>query len=433
MISGILLTILLVAINAFFVAAEFALVKIRASQLEVDTSKHAKMSLKILANLDSYLSGCQLGITIASLAIGAVGEPLVEKIFMSLFHAMNLEISHTLLEAISITISLVLLTLIHVVLGEQAPKIIALQSAKKTTLAIAYPLYFFHTIFKPAIWLLNNISNYTLKLMGFHVGSHQDIHSIDELKNIIDQGNITGAIEDNEHEMIKNVFDFNHKVAHQIMIPRQKINYVSVTDSIEEIVSKVINEGYSRIPVFKDNVDNIIGILYSKDLLKIHNSKEEFKIENIIKKAHFIHEDKNISDLLKDLQIKKLHMAIVVNEYGSVTGLLTIEDIIEELVGEIQDEHDDEAPIVRKISDTEFIVNALSNLDDINDLIPLRIDKEDAYETLSGYLIHLLDRIPNVNDTIHTDQYHFTVTKKINQTVHSVKLKIFTDELSETV
>jgi len=429
MITDILLTLFLVFLNGFFVAAEFALVKIRASQLETDSNsgnKQAKLSLNIVNNLESYLSGCQLGITIASLALGAVGEPLVERMLMSFFHFMNFNISHNVTELISWAVALSILTIFHVVFGEQAPKIMALQSAKKTTLLISYPLYFFYVAFKPAIWLLNELSNKTLKIFGFHAGSHQEIHSIEELKILIDQGKASGTLVKNEHEIIKNVFDFNHISAHQVMVPRQKIHSIDIKSNVNDIMYQIKNDGYSRIPVYKDDNDIIVGILHTKDLIKIDSNKEKdtvIKLEDILRPAYFVHEDKKISDLLKELQLKKLHMAIVVNEYGSISGLLTIEDIIEELVGEIEDEHDNEQPIVKQHGD-DFIISALARVADVNDFLPIKLPlSESKYETVNGYVTHLLDKIPDVNDTIKTNDYTITVIKKINQVVLFIKMK----------
>ncbi len=429
MITDIILTLLLVFLNGFFVAAEFALVKIRTSQLETDASKgnkYAKLSLNIVNNLESYLSGCQLGITIASLALGAVGEPLVEKMLLSLFHTLDLNISHGATELISWSLALGILTTFHVVFGEQAPKIMALQSAKKTTLLISYPLYVFYICFRPAIWLLNELSNKTLKIFGFHPGSHSESHSLDELKIIIDKSGESGTLVKNEHEYIKNVFDFNKITVSQIMTSRGSIKSINISSNINDIVKDVINDGYSRIPVYKDSLDNIIGILYSKDLIKLNLKSvniSELNINDSIRPAHFIHESKKISDLLKELQSKKLHMAIVVNEYGSVSGLLTIEDILEELVGEIEDEHDDEQPIVKKVGD-DFIINATSRVSDVNDLLPIKLPINDnKYDTVNGYVISILDKIPEVNDTIKTGDYTITVVKKVNQMVHSIKAK----------
>ncbi len=427
LIRDILVTIFLVLLNGFFVAAEFALVKIRGSQLEIVAAagnRTAKLALDMVKNLDSYLSACQLGITIASLALGSIGEPMVEGIVVMIFSKLELVIHIHVVETISYIISLGILTTLHVVFGEQAPKMMALKSAEKVTLAISYPMRFFYILFSPAVWLLNSLSNVVLKSLGIYSNMHQDQHSAEELALLIDQGKATGAIEEGEHEIIKNAFGFDQIMVRQIMVPRPKINGIDIDTPVDEVIVNIINEGYSRLPVFKDNIDNIEGVVYTKDLLRLLNKKEKIEFKNAMRPAYFVPETKKISDLLRDLQRKRMHMAIVIDEYGGVSGIVTIEDIIEEIVGEIQDEHDDEAPIVEKTAPREYVVNALSPVIDVNEFLPEPLPEADEYETVAGYVSVLFGKIPDLTDTIETKHYKISVLKKSKQMVQVVKFNL---------
>jgi CBS domain containing-hemolysin-like protein len=427
LIRDILVTVLLVLLNGFFVAAEFALVKIRGSQLEIVASsgnRRAKLALDIVKNLDSYLSACQLGITIASLALGSVGEPMVEDIVKIIFGKLGLDIHIHVVETISYILSLGILTTLHVVFGEQAPKMMALQSAEKVTLAVSYPMRFFYTIFGPVVWLLNSLSNVVLKSLGIYQNSHHDQHTAEELALLIDQGKATGAIEEGEHEIIKNAFGFDQIMARQIMVPRPKINGIDIDTPVEEVIVQIINEGYSRMPVYQDNIDNIEGIVYTKDLLRLMNKKEKIEFKDAMRPAYFVPETKKISDLLRDLQKKRMHMAIITDEYGGVSGIVTIEDIIEEIVGEIQDEHDDEAPIVEKTALKEYVVNALSSIIDVNEHLPEPLPEADEYETVAGYISMIFGKIPDLDDTIETKHYRISIIKKSKQMVQVVKLNL---------
>jgi CBS domain containing-hemolysin-like protein len=427
MIIDILVTTLLVFLNGFFVAAEFALVKIRGSQLEIVASsgnRTAKLALDIVKNLDSYLSACQLGITIASLALGSIGEPMVEEVVKMVFNKLELVMHIHVVETISYVLSLGILTTLHVVFGEQAPKMMALKSAEKVTLFISYPMRFFYIVFSPAVWLLNSLSNVVLKSLGIYTNMHHDQHTAEELALLIDQGKATGAIEQGEHEIIKNAFGFDQIMVRQIMVPRPKINGIDIDTPVEEVIVNIINEGYSRMPVYKDNIDNIEGIVYTKDLLKLLNKKEKIEFKDAMRPAFFVPETKKISDLLRDLQKKRMHMAIVIDEYGGVSGIVTIEDIIEEIVGEIQDEHDDEAAIVEKTAKGEYVVNALSPIIDVNEFLPEPLPEADEYETVAGYVSVLFGKIPDLSDTIQTKDYKISILKKSKQMVQVVKFNL---------
>ncbi|MCU0430478.1 MAG: hemolysin family protein [Cytophagaceae bacterium] len=425
MILDIIVTLALVFLNGFFVAAEFALVKIRSSQLEImaaNGDSRAILSLKILKNLDAYLSACQLGITLASLALGWIGEPMIEALMHKLFELMGLNVHDKVVEYTAVALAFSTLTFLHIVFGEQAPKMLAIQRSETTTLFVSYPVKIFYFICKPAIWILNYFSNLILKALGLYSSHGHEQHSAEELELLIDQGKETGVIEEGEHEIIKNAFGFDQLIARQVMLPRPKIHALDLEKSVDEIINIVIDEGYSRLPVYREDIDNIEGILYTKDLLRMIHKKEKVDLKGAIRPVFFVPETKKVHDLLRELQRRRLHMAIVTNEYGSVSGIVTIEDIMEELIGEIQDEHDDEAPIVEALSDREFLVNALSSITDVNEYLPHPLPEADEYETVAGYINMLFGKIPDTTDAATTDDYVITVTKASKQTALVIKL-----------
>ncbi|HEY8400645.1 MAG TPA: hemolysin family protein [Cytophagaceae bacterium] len=425
MLLDIFITLLLVFLNGFFVAAEFAIVKVRASQLEVRAAagnRIAGFSLNMLKHLDAYLSATQLGITLASLGLGWIGESVVANIVINVFSYFGAPIDPVTLHSISLIIAFAFITILHIVFGELAPKSIAIQRAEMTTLAIAYPLKFFYILFKPFIFLLNGLANLLLKALGFSLQDLHDAHSAEELQLLLEQGKVSGAIEPSEHELIKNVFGFNLITAKQIMVPRTSINAIDESMPMEEIINKIINDGYSRMPVYRDNIDNVIGIIYTKDLLKMMNKRENIDLQQVIRPPFFVPHSKKINELLKELQERHMHMAIVTDEFGGVAGIVTIEDIIEELVGEIQDEHDEEAPFVEKVNEKEYVVNALSTIEDVNEYLPVPLPKGSEYDTVAGLVNTLFGKIPELNEKISFNDYEVTILKKSKQSVLVVKL-----------
>lgn len=426
MLGEILLTILLVGLNGFFVAAEFAIVKVRASQIEVKInsgSSRAKIAKSVLENMDSYISATQLGITLASLGLGWIGESVVSQIIMEAFHTFGIAISPETLHSISFPIAFVFITILHIIFGELIPKALAISYSLETSLSVSIPIKIFHTIFKPFIWLLNGSANFLLRLVGVKLVIGHDIHSEEELKVLLTESEEGGAIKQSEHELIQNVFDFDDRIVKQILVPRTKIAAIDIDLSDKEIIDRVIEEGYSRLPVYKDSLDNIIGLIYSKDLLKFIKQKD-FNLRNIIRPAYFIPTSKKISDLLREFQRQHIQVAIATNESGGTVGMVTMEDIIEELVGEIQDEHDEEKPLVEKKSETEFIVNASIAIVDVNEFLPITLPESPHYDTISGLVNQIFERIPAVNEQKEYGGYEITVLKRHKHSVETVRLKV---------
>ena len=426
----ILLTFFLVFLNGFFVAAEFAIVKVRASQIEIKVktgSKVAKIAKHMTQHLDGYLAATQLGITLASLGLGWVGEEVMERMLHNVltFFGASAEFVTSFSGTFAPVIAFAIITILHIVFGELAPKSIAIQRPVNTTMGIALPLHFFYLVFRPFIWLLNGFANLILKLFGIStIGGHEAHHSSEELQYLLDQGKESGVIENNEHELIKNVFDFNERVVKNIMVPRTKISGIELTTPLEEILNKVISEGYSRIPVYDETIDKIIGIVHAKDILPLLAYNKELILKDIIRKPYFIHESKKINDLMAEFQQKRIQIAIVLDEFGGTAGMVTLEDIVEELVGDIQDEYDEEKPIVDKVSDTEFIVNATASIYDINEYLPHDLPEDGDYDTVAGLLSTLFGKIPEVGETHEFNGYVFTILKKAEQNVESVRLEL---------
>jgi CBS domain containing-hemolysin-like protein len=420
-------TLILVLLNGFFVAAEFAIVKVRASQIDIKAakgSKNAQIAKHIIEHLDSYLSASQLGITLASLALGWVGEDVFAQIMFSLFEKIGLSPANATVHAIAIAFAFASITILHIIIGEQAPKTFAIGKPFETTMLIAAPLRIFYVVFKPFIWFINTLSNFCLRLFGIKSLHDEDVHTEEELRMILTESEEGGAIKPSENELIQNVFDFDDRLVKQIMVDRTKITSINIAQTKDEIIEALIHEGYSRIPVYKDELDNVIGILHSKDILKVVFNEAANTIQDLIRPAYFVPESKKINELLRDFQQQHIQMAIVTNEFGGVSGIVTMEDIIEELVGEIQDEHDEEKPNVEKLSEDEFIINALASLSDINEFLPLALPEGAHYETISGFVNYTFGRIPAVNEKKTVAGYEFIIMKRKKQMVTSVKIKL---------
>ncbi|VFA40900.1 hemolysin family protein [Chryseobacterium indologenes] len=430
-IVRLLLALFLVLLNGFFVAAEFSIVKVRYSQIQLKAAEGdsmAKQAEHIIKHLDEYLSATQLGITLASLALGWVGESALHHIVENIFHSLNFEMSQATITSVSLIISFVLITIMHIVFGELIPKSIAIRKSEATTMATAVPLRIFYTIFKPFIWLMNSMSNGFLRLIKIHPASEQEIHSTEELQLLVKQSADSGEIEEENYEIIKNAFDFTDHSAKQIMVPRQNITSIDFEEDVNDIINKIMDSGYSRIPVYLDSIDNVIGIFYTKEIIrefvKRKGDLDHEDLKDLMRDAFFVVESKKVSDLLKTFQLKKQHIAIVIDEFGGTEGIITLEDILEELVGEIQDEEDDEEKIVDKIAENTYWVQATQPLDEINEFLPkkLPLSEESEYNSLAGFILYELEEIPEENQEFDLDNYHFKILKMNNKSVELVEL-----------
>lgn len=426
MVSDILITCILVFMNGFFVAAEFAIVKVRSSQLEMKIqagNKAAVLAKHIVSHLDGYLAATQLGITLASLGLGWIGEPVVSKIIIDIFATAGLTLDPQVAHNIALPVAFTIITVLHIVFGELAPKSIAIQRSEVTTLYIAYPLQVFFVVFKPFIWVLNGIANTLLRIFGIPEVHGAELHSSEELKYLVQQGKESGAIEADNYDLIKNAFDFSERIAKQIIIPRTQISAIDANNFNEAALEKVLEDNYSRIPCYENNLDNIIGVVYLKDILNLMRKGKAINIRNIMRAIPVVPENKQLGQLLKEFQQKRQQIAVVVNEYGGTKGIITMEDILEELVGEIQDEYDNETTVVEKGVNHMYRILASRSLDDINKHLPRPIGKSERYETLAGLITFKKGKIPDTFDKIISDDYEFTVLKKTGASITLVQAR----------
>ena len=427
----ILLALFLVILNGFFVAAEFSIVKVRYSQIQIKVQEGnpvAKQLELILKKLDAYLSATQLGITLSSLALGWIGEGAMHHFMDKLLIMMNLSLDDTSVTTISLFFSFFIITILHIVFGELVPKSIAIRKSESTAMFVAYPLRGFTIVFQPFIWLMNSMSNGFLRMINIPPAEESDIHSSEELQLLVKQSADSGEIEEEDYEIIKNAFDFTDHSAKQIMVPRQNILSIDIEDPIEDIINVIVDSGYSRIPVYEGSIDNIIGVLYKKEIIreyiKRNGNLTNTDLRDLMREAFFVVGSKKISDLLKNFQQKKQHLAIVIDEFGGTEGIISLEDILEELVGEIQDEEDEEEKIVEEISENIFWVQATQPLEEINEYLPekLPLSEEGDYNSLAGFILYQLGDIPEENQEFEMFDYHFKILRMQNKSVELVEL-----------
>lgn len=428
----IFITLFLVLLNGFFVAAEFAIVKVRSSQIEVrdDVNKTVFNAAKnIVNNLDAYLAATQLGITLASLGLGWVGEEVATNVLLKTFALLHLNLTDAMAHSLAIPFAFAFITVLHITFGELAPKSFAIRYPTNTTFAVSLPLRLFYFIFRPFIWLLNGLANIILRMIGIKPVHGGDIHSEEELKMIISESHEGGAIEETERDLIRNVFDFDDRRVSAIQTLRKNITAMRADFTLQQAINFAISEGYSRYPVYTNSLDDIIGVIYTKDLMRtMMAANKPDNLQALIRKTYFISESKKIKDLLREFQQKRIQMAIVTNEIGEVSGIVSMEDILEELVGEIQDEYDNEKPYVEKIGPNKFLVSAHRKLSDINKYLPYRLEEGEEYETLSGLISFLHPEELHENDRVRVEDYDVTIKKMYRNSAETVVLDVVQDE-----
>lgn len=404
-ILKLLLVVFLVLLNGFFVASEFALVAIRKTRIEELIKKgntSAKLVLKAINDLESYISATQLGITLASLALGWIGEPAIAHFLEPYFTFLQQETAFLTAHTLAVIIAFSLITFLHIVLGELAPKSIALQSAEKTSLVIIAPLMIFTRVFKPFIWLLNGAGSLVLKLFGFSAPSgHQLVHSEEEIKIILAQSAEGGTLEKQEVKMIHKVLQLADIPVRNIMMPRTDIKAIEAGLTVKELKKLVRQDMLSRYPVYKGTIDTIIGYVHEKDINKYKSEKGEISLleSGIIRKIINVPEVQRIDDVLQAMRKRKVHMAIVNDEYGGTLGIVTLEDILESIVGEIYDEFDKAEVTIQKQTDGKYVVDGLVPIQVIQQKFNVPI-KGQGYVTIGGVVFGLLGKEPKVGDSI---------------------------------
>ncbi|MBD7913194.1 hemolysin family protein [Clostridium cibarium] len=421
---NIIIVFLLVFMNGFFVATEFAMVKVRKSRIEtlvLEGERNAKHTLNVVKDLNSYLSACQLGITLASLGLGWIGEPAIANLLEPLFKIINLP--ESVVHSISFLLGFALITGFHIVLGELAPKSLAIISSEKIALYTALPLIMFYKITFPIMWAFNHSTNLVLRIFGVsQVDEHEEAHTDEEIKILVEESYKHGLIDQTELTFVDNIFDFSETTVKDIMIPRTDMACVYLEDDFEDITKYALDEQLTRYPVCKESKDNVIGFVHIKDLYKMKIEGNNDNIEDIIREIKFVPESMSISELLKIFKREKLQMAIVIDEYGGTFGLVTIEDILEEIVGEIQDEFDDDGDDIIKTEDGSYIVDGKLILEDINELLEISIEEENI-DTIGGWIYSQLKDYPEVNDKVTFGEYAFIVLDCDSKRITKVLIK----------
>ncbi len=440
-IGSLFLILSLIALNGTFVAAEFSVARLRRTQIdqmaELDPAisenkskiRRAKALHKVLDNINDYISACQVGITISSLVLGAVAELKIEHwispIVNQVIEAANLPLVTAEISghAIAITLAISFITFFHVILGEIVPKNIALFKPVETSLSLAYFLVTLHQIFRGPVWVLNTCSNFCLRIIGVDPDESGVIHTEDELKLIISTSQEVGVLEEEEEQLLQNVFEFNDTVAKDIMTPRTDMICLREDLTIREAMTEINRSNHSRFPVYKTRLDNISGYITIKDILQVVETGDVNKTLSSIKAEIFkITDGIFVIDLMKIMQQKKKQMAILIDEYGGTSGLVTIEDIVEEIFGEIEDEKEVSKNRIQKLNSGSYLVDGAVSLSDLNEELDAKFDS-DHYDTIGGLTYGLIGDQPKVGDKVEYEGYIITVEKHANHRIKQVRLQ----------
>ncbi len=384
-----MLLLVLLGLTAFFVGAEFAVVKIRSSridQLIAEGNKKAVVAKKVVQDLDYYLSACQLGITVTALGLGAFSKPFVKELLGPVFNWLS--VSDGVASVISYGISLAVVTYLHVVIGEMAPKTLAIEFSEKATMLLAAPLYWFGKVMYPFIQVLNGTSRLFLKMFGVPAANHEQVYSEEELKIIMAQSFQGGEIDQTELKYMENVFSFDERVAKDIMVPRTDLVTIDQDMEPADIIALMDEHNYTRYPVVENgDKDKILGIVNAKKLLNHIVTGREIVLEDFIRDVPHVVEVTRIKEIFKRMQKDRVHMTVVMDEYGGTAGILTMEDVLEELVGEIRDEFDaDEVADIRKSGEEDYLISGRVLLDELEDRFGLTFEDRDDIDTIAGWI-----------------------------------------------
>ncbi|MDD4600114.1 hypothetical protein SDC9_20936 [bioreactor metagenome] len=423
-IFNMFLVMILVLMNAFFVAAEFAMVKVRSTRIDtlvMEGNTRAKLAKKVVDHLDAYLSACQLGITLASLGLGWVGEPAVAALIKPALTEFGL--SGDIVHTISFAIAFSFITALHIIIGELAPKSLAIQNAEGVSLWTAVPLIGFYKLMYPFIWILNELSNKLLRAVGVQIADeHQAAHTEQEIRILMEESHKQGYIDKTELTYVDNIFDFAERHVHEVMIPRTDMICLYKDNSFEENLEIALVEQLTRYPLCNPDKDNIIGFIHAKDILTAAARGQRPDVSDLVRNVIAVPESMPISTLLKILQKNRAQLAIVVDEYGGTAGLVTVEDILEEIVGEIQDEFDEERPIIEQRGEHEFSVDGRALIEEVNEGLELDLDSE-TFDTLGGWIYSRIEMPPKLNQKIIHEGHEFIIEELDNRRVNRVFIK----------
>ncbi len=419
----LVLLLLLVAINGFFVAAEFALVRSRRGKIEQlaeEGEAGAEAVIEQLDKIDESLSACQVGITMASIGIGFLGEPALAELLEPAFGGL----SHGLAVGLSVAIAFTLVTALHISVGEQVPKMLAISHAERTARRVSRPLNWFRMITAPVTIGLSAISNAIVRLFGVDPTDIEERHTAEDLKQIIDRSKLGGTLDPGEAGMLGGVFHLHEQEAREVMTPIPAVVTVDSTDTVETALRRCVTSGHTRLVVIEDeNPDRVKGIVHNNSLARLYMSDgPEARIEPLVRNAVIVPETRPLDDLLHDLQVQRTSISVVVDEYGRTVGIVTVEDILEEVVGEIEDETDPRAAALRRLAGGEWFVRGHVSLGDLADVgIELPVDT-DAYNSVGGYVFGELGRLPKRGDTIKANGYTIRVESVRENRVEAVRI-----------
>ncbi len=430
----IMLALFLVLLNGIFVAAEFSFVKVRPTrlaQLVEEGNRMAKNAQCCVKNIDAYLSVCQLGITISSLGLGWLGEPVVARLLEPLLHLVGIT-SPAAIHSVSFIIAFTLVTFMHVVFGELVPKSLAIQRAETVTLWLAMPMRLFYFLFYPAVLLFNGTANGILRLAGVRPASeHEESHSEEELQMLVSESYRSGNLDKEEWRLLQNVFDFEDKVVRDVMVPRPEVVFLDLSKSLKENIEIARLSGHTRFPLCEGDRDNVLGLIHIKDLFRL---SDEAGLNELRRSIMPVPEGMPLDQLLHQFQQKHQHMALVVDEYGGTAGIITMENILEELVGEIQDEFDEEQPQILPENDNTYLLDGRFLLKEAAEVFNLPLDnEEEEYDTLGGYMFGQLGKRPRVGDTVEIPGFRLEVAEMNRLRIRRIRLRVLDEELAETI
>ena len=415
----------LILLNGYFVAAEYALVtarRTRIQELAQKGNRRARAVLRIVADPPRFIAAMQLGVTGASLAIGAIGEQVLARVFDPLFASV-----------IAFALAFLIITFLHVVIGELVPKGIALGYSDRVALAVSTPVRGFFVAFKPLIWVLQRSSEFALRALGLTPpGGEMEVYSEAELKMLLSRSTEEGELEHQEQEMLYKVFDFADKEVSAVMVPRPEVVALSIEMPPEEALAAVIDSPYTRYPVYRDSLDHIIGVLHVRDLFSalVDRGIAGVQLEELLRPAHIVPETKDLAALLTEFRRTNQHMAIVVDEYGELEGIATLEDLLEEIVGEIEDEFDLPDESVEKLPDGRMRIHGTFPIDDFNEQFERALPIED-YHTIGGFVFGRLGRAPEPGDEVEADGCRFKVLDVEGSRIERLEVQLVPEEPGE--
>jgi CBS domain containing-hemolysin-like protein len=424
---GLVLGVFLVGLNGFFVAAEFALVKVRPTQLESHAARgtrRGKIARHMVHHLDAYLSATQLGITLASLALGWIGEPA----FAWVLEPLILRIPGTtpaLVHPVSITSAFLVITILHIVLGELAPKSLAIRKPEPTSLWVALPLFFFYKVTYPAIWVLNHLANGVLRIFGIQPVQESELaHDEEELRLLLASSD-PSRLSLQKRRLLDNVFELSHRTARKIMVPRADVVYLSTDRSVEENLALARQSGHTRFPLCEGDLDQVVGLVHIKDLFRADSPPE--RLEEMKREIAYVPETLPLDRLLRRMRSERLHMAAILDEYGGVSGIVTLENVIEEIVGEIQDEFDREKPELVQKAENLYEVAGTMLVEDLESELGIELSDRDE-DTVAGVVLSDLGRRPRVSDKVQLGPLAVEVVEVVGNRIVTLRLALSPEE-----